>query len=45
VPVTLFAMASWHFIESPILAQRKKFSLVGRRIAAEQAKTQRLGER
>jgi peptidoglycan/LPS O-acetylase OafA/YrhL len=45
VPVTLFAMASWHFIESPILAQRKKFSLVGRRIAAEQAKTQRVGER
>lgn len=33
VPVTLFAMASWHFIESPILAQRKKFSLIGRRIA------------
>ena len=33
VPVTLFAMGSWHWIESPILAQRKRFSLVGRRIA------------
>jgi peptidoglycan/LPS O-acetylase OafA/YrhL len=33
LPVTLFAMASWHFIESPVLAQRKKYSLVGRRIA------------
>jgi peptidoglycan/LPS O-acetylase OafA/YrhL len=43
VPVTLFAMASWHFIESPILAQRKKFSLVGRRIAAEQANAESRG--
>jgi peptidoglycan/LPS O-acetylase OafA/YrhL len=33
VPVTLFAMASWHWIEAPILAQRKRFSMVGRRIA------------
>jgi peptidoglycan/LPS O-acetylase OafA/YrhL len=32
-PVTLFAMASWHWIEAPILAQRKRFSMVGRRIA------------
>ena len=36
VPVTLFAMASWHWIEAPVLAHRKRFSLVGRRIAAEQ---------
>lgn len=36
LPVTLFAMASWHFIESPVLAQRKKYSLVGRRIAEAQ---------
>jgi peptidoglycan/LPS O-acetylase OafA/YrhL len=33
VPVTLFAMASWHWIEAPILAHRKRFSMVGRRIA------------
>lgn len=43
VPVTLFAMASWHFIESPVLAQRKKFSLVGRRIAAEHARVEKRG--
>ena len=36
LPVTLFAMASWHFVESPVLAQRKRFSLVGRRIAEGQ---------
>lgn len=40
VPVTLFAMTSWHLVESPILAQRKKFSLIGRRIAAEHAKAE-----
>jgi len=33
VPVTLSAMASWHLIEAPILAQRKRFSMIGRRIA------------
>ena len=33
LPVTVFAMASWHWIEAPILAQRKRFSMVGRRIA------------
>ncbi len=36
VPVTLFAMTSWHLVESPVLAQRKKYSLVGRRIAEGQ---------
>jgi peptidoglycan/LPS O-acetylase OafA/YrhL len=33
LPVTLFAMASWHVIEAPVLAQRKRFSLIGRRAA------------
>jgi peptidoglycan/LPS O-acetylase OafA/YrhL len=35
VPVTLFAMFSWHSIEKPVLKQRKRFSLVGARLAAE----------
>jgi len=35
VPVTLFAMFSWHSIEKPVLKQRKRFSLVGARIASE----------
>ena len=34
VPVTLLAMFSWHFIEKPILKQRKRFSLVGAKLAA-----------
>lgn len=38
-PVTLFAMASWHLVESPVLAQRKKYSLVGRRIVDAQRET------
>lgn len=42
VPVTLFAMASWHLVESPVLAQRKKFSLVGRRIAVKQAAAEKI---
>ncbi len=33
VPVTAMAMFSWHTIEKPILKQRKRFSLVGKRIA------------
>jgi peptidoglycan/LPS O-acetylase OafA/YrhL len=33
-PATLFAMASWHLIESPMLAQRKRLSLLGQRLAA-----------
>ena len=33
VPMTLFAMASWPWIELLILAQCKRFSMVGRRIA------------
>lgn len=35
IPVTLFAMFSWHSIEKPVLKQRKRFSLVGARIASE----------
>lgn len=35
IPVTLMAMFSWHTIEKPILKQRKRFSLVGARIANE----------
>jgi peptidoglycan/LPS O-acetylase OafA/YrhL len=38
VPVTLMAMFSWHTIEKPLLRFRKKFSLVGQRIAAEEAR-------
>ena len=34
VPVTLFAMFSWNVIEKPILKLRKRFSLVGARLAA-----------
>lgn len=37
VPVTAMAMFSWHLIEKPILKQRKRFSLVGARIAASEA--------
>jgi peptidoglycan/LPS O-acetylase OafA/YrhL len=33
-PATLFAMASWHLIEAPMLAQRKRLSLLGQRLAA-----------
>lgn len=33
--VTLFAIFSWHMIEKPVLKFRRKFSLVGARIAAE----------
>ena len=36
VPVTLCAMGSWHLVERPALALRKRFSIVGARIAAEQ---------
>jgi len=35
IPVTAMAMFSWHFIERPILKQRRRFSVVGSRIAAE----------
>ncbi len=35
VPVTVMAMFSWHNIEKPILKMRKRFSLVGARIASE----------
>ncbi|WP_310497991.1 acyltransferase [Sandarakinorhabdus sp.] len=35
LPVTLFAASSWHMIEAPMLAQRKRFSLLGRRLAGE----------
>lgn len=35
VSVTLFAMFSWHAIEKPVLMQRKRFSRVGARLAAE----------
>lgn len=37
VPITLFAMFSWHRIEKPILMQRKRFSKVGARLAREEA--------
>jgi peptidoglycan/LPS O-acetylase OafA/YrhL len=37
LPVTLFAMFSWHAIEKPVLKTRKKFSLVGARVANEEA--------
>lgn len=33
LPVTLFAMFSWHMIEKPVLKLRKRFSLVGARLA------------
>jgi peptidoglycan/LPS O-acetylase OafA/YrhL len=33
VPVTLLAMFSWHTIEKPVLKLRKRFSLVGQRLA------------
>ena len=33
VPITVMAMLSWHNIEKPILKFRKRFSLVGARIA------------
>lgn len=33
VPVTVFAMMSWHFIEKPVLKMRRRFSLVGARLA------------
>lgn len=33
IPVTLFAAFSWHAIEKPTLKMRKKFSLVGARLA------------
>jgi peptidoglycan/LPS O-acetylase OafA/YrhL len=32
---TAVASLSWHFVEKPILKQRKRFSLVGRRIAVQ----------
>ena len=38
LPVTLMAMFSWHTIEKPLLRFRKKFSLVGQRIVAEEAR-------
>ncbi len=41
IPVTLFAMFSWHSIEKPVLKQRKRFSLVGARIASEDMEKQR----
>lgn len=34
LPVTLFAIFSWHSIEKPTLKMRKRFSLVGARLAA-----------
>ena len=37
VPVTAMAIFSWHLIEKPILKQRKRFSLVGARLAAADA--------
>ncbi len=33
LPVTLFAIFSWHAIEKPTLKMRKRFSLVGARLA------------
>ena len=38
IPVSLMAMFSWHTIEKPLLRFRKKFSLVGQRIVAEEAR-------
>lgn len=35
IPITLFAMFSWHFIERPILSLRKKFSFVAKVRLAE----------
>ena len=37
IPITLFAMFSWHAIEKPILRLRKKFSFVARQRLAEAA--------
>jgi peptidoglycan/LPS O-acetylase OafA/YrhL len=34
LPVTLFAVFSWHVIEKPTLKMRKRFSVVGARLAA-----------
>lgn len=33
LPVILFAAFSWHFVEKPVLKMRKRFSLVGSRLA------------
>ena len=38
IVATVWAAISWHVIEKPILMQRKKFSFVGRRIAATEQK-------
>ncbi|MEM7523967.1 MAG: acyltransferase, partial [Pseudomonadota bacterium] len=38
VMVTGVAIFSWHWIEKPILMQRKRFSFVGRKIAEKDAK-------
>ena len=38
IPVSLMAMFSWHTIEKPLLRFRKKFSLVGQRIVAQEAR-------
>lgn len=32
LPITLFAVMSWHWIEKPVLKMRRKFSLVGARL-------------
>ncbi len=37
LPVVVTAMASWHFVEKPILKLRKRFSLVGARITREES--------
>lgn len=34
LPVTMFAIFSWHVIEKPTLKMRKRFSLVGARLSA-----------
>lgn len=44
LPVTLFAIFSWHSIEKPVLKMRKRFSLVGARLAASDAKSVIPGE-
>lgn len=37
LPVTLFAIFSWHKIEKPTLKMRKRFSLVGARLAVAES--------